>query len=197
MFKAAIVTLALATLALAAIAVPTLAQTVPADTTADYVDLSPNGTLPLLLPTSAHRPLAEVCHALETTLPIAAIADATATSTCAYSSELIFVLARFQHDGLSNIRFKLNSSPGDQSQDLLELRDMLAAFHEQLGWPAPTNFLTAVGSGRPFSCRAGSLQYELSRERGQVPRYNAMLRIETTPTPWPDTFRNAMQPCSR
>lgn len=183
--------------ALAALAEPTLGQTESASDPSEYLNLSSVELLPQLLPSSARRPQAEVCDALEAALPPTAIADLAVRATCAYHGDLFFVLARFQNGGFSNIRFKLNSSLDDQSQDLLALSAVLDAFHDQLGWPAPTDFLAAVTHGRAFSCRAGVLQYEFSRERGDVPRFNAVMRLAGEPAQIPDSFRNTIQPCSR
>ena len=150
--------------------------------------------MPQLLPSSARRPLEDICAILGALLPTA-IADMTVPKTCSYASGPYFALARADAVALTNIRFKLNSTAGQEPQDLAALSTLIADFHNRLGWPRPTDFLAASTDGRATSCQLGILAYRFSRERGVVPRFNAVLRIDAAAGLSHEHFAHATPVC--
>jgi hypothetical protein len=105
-------------------------------------------------------------------------------------------MARSEGETFGNVRFKLNTSTSEEESGLQQLRDLVRAFHERLSWPPPPGFLAAIAAGRSFVCQTGVLHYQFSRERGDVPRYNAIIRLESALARSDAHFTNFAVACS-
>lgn len=138
-------------------------------------------------------PIAQFCQALGASEPLANLPPSD--DKCSFETNRFFVFVRPSGDGVGTARIKLNSTPEKQAEDLEILVTFSKSLFENVGWPLPQSLQDAMAAGSRYSCQTGFLRYDFSRERGEVPRFNLIVRLDGA-QPSSSAFGSWLMPCS-
>lgn len=92
----------------------------------------------------------------------------------------LFFIARGDAAATQSVRIKLNSGVGRLRADLPFLLSVVTWLHQERSWTVPDEFARAVAEGEDIALEHAGVGYRLSREVGEVPRYNLSLTF----APW-------------
>lgn len=138
-------------------------------------------------------PIEQFCQTLGAAEPLATLP--ASDDPCSFETGKLFVSVRPAGKGVGTARIKLNSSTETQERDLGDLVAFSKTLFKTVGWPLPKSLQEAMAGGSRYRCHTGFLRYDFSRERGDVPRFNLIVRVDGT-EPSSIAFGSWLMPCS-